>query len=123
MAGGFTSTQYAELVDVFPTLLHAAAGDVAPRCGPLPGPQEAFCTEGVSLLPTLRDRAIPWQKHVAFSEIRRKLQAGMVEPALLAGRLVSGMEPAYPEQDFCYKETCLNGYSLVTRDANNAEVR
>lgn len=60
---GFVSNQYAENVDLFPTIVEAALGEVMPSCPsqhnvtPPTGP--VYCTEGTSLMPILRSKLPP----------------------------------------------------------------
>ena len=48
------SSQYAEFVDLFPTIVEAATGNIMPAC-PKRSCNVKFCTQGVSLLPHIKD--------------------------------------------------------------------
>ena len=48
------SPQYAEFVDLFPTIVEAATGASMPAC-PKRSCNVKFCTQGVSLLPHIKD--------------------------------------------------------------------
>ena len=48
------SPQYAEFVDLFPTIVEAATGQKMPHC-PKRSCNVKFCTQGVSLMPHIKD--------------------------------------------------------------------
>ena len=78
------SPQYAEFVDLFPTIVEAATGASMPAC-PKRSCNVKFCTQGVSLLPHIKDHRLGHltRVHRLYDSMDRFLILAMMPPSWL----------------------------------------
>ena len=107
------SRQYAELVDVFPTVLGAAAQDTVPRCGPDSAASAPFCRQGEDLTPSIGNAAVSL-KMVAFSQYER-FGAYVLKQSGWDGHGTSDATPEWSTQSLCLRAVCVVGYTMLTQ--------
>jgi len=126
--------EYAELVDLFPTIVEAALGEIMPPCPENSAGTVKYCTQGTSLV-SLADTqqgstAAPSLKPAAYSQYHRIAcerypadRAGACwaeETTNKAQSIVDGFDA---HASACLSRACTMGYSVITRYLDGIEYR